>query len=107
MRNLYIYLSALSVLSPALGFRHGAAQLRDLLAYPKYDVQFLNDLPISASDGERAQAMGLDKEDEWLSLHLKNEGRRRLDNGTRPLRPEVSQRILVHLAKLISRTFYL
>jgi protein OS-9 len=81
MRNLLIYLSALSSLSPVFGFRHGAAQLRDLLAYPKYDVQFLNDLPVSASDAERAKSLGVEREEEWLSLFLSLGSRRRLSDG--------------------------
>ena len=81
MRNLIIYLSALGALSPALAVSHGAAQLRDLLAYPKYDVQFLNDLPLSDSDAARAKARGVETEDEWFDLRL-SPNRKRLGDAT-------------------------
>jgi protein OS-9 len=82
MRNLGIYLSALATLSPALGVKHGAAQFRDLLAYPKYDVQFLNDLPISSGDAGRAETLGVETEDEWTRLHLDLHERKRLSDGS-------------------------
>lgn len=90
MRNLFIYLSALNALSPVFGLRHGTAQLRDLLAYPKYEVQFLNDLPISTTDAEKARSIGIEREDEWFSLHLGIAGTKRLSNGTQPLSRSVS-----------------
>ena len=82
MRNLIIYLGALSALSStSSAVRHGAAQLRDLLAYPKYEVQFLNDLPVSASDADKAKSLGVEREDEWLHLRLGLHDRKRLSDG--------------------------
>ncbi|OCF77071.1 hypothetical protein I204_02780 [Kwoniella mangroviensis CBS 8886] len=80
-RNLLIYLFALSSLSSSsLAFRHGQNQLRDLYAYPKYEIQFLNDLPLSKSDAERCQSLGLDGEGDWLEAKA-GDGRRRLGDG--------------------------
>lgn len=81
MRYLHIYLAALGTLSPTHAISHGAAQLRDLLAYPKYDVQFLNDLPLSHSDAEQAKTMGVETEDEWFDIKLQTRDRRRLGDG--------------------------
>lgn len=82
MRNLIIYLGALSALSStSSAVRHGAAQLRDLLAYPKYEVQFLNDLPVSVSDADKAKSLGVEREDEWLHLRLGLHDRKRLSDG--------------------------
>ncbi|KAK8847521.1 hypothetical protein IAR55_005379 [Kwoniella newhampshirensis] len=82
-RNLLIYLSALSVLTPlpSLSLRHGAHQLRDLYAYPKYEVQFLNDLPISADDANRCKNLGLESEEDWIKLRpgSHGEGERLID----------------------------
>jgi protein OS-9 len=89
MRNLIIYLSALGTLSPTLAISHGAAQLRDLLAYPKYDVQFLNDLPLSHSDADRAERLGVETENEWLDLRLFTPDRRRLGDGNQVEAAEV------------------
>ena len=89
MRNLVIYLSALGTLSPALAISHGAAQLRDLLAYPKYDVQFMNDLPLSTSDADRAKTLGIETEIEWLDLRLASQDQRRLGDGSQAEPAEV------------------
>ena len=80
MRNLIIYISALCVLAEGHAFDHGAAQLRDLLAHPKYEVQFLNDLPVSQSDADRANTLGLEREEEWLDLRLSLD-RQRVGDG--------------------------
>ncbi|WVF69689.1 hypothetical protein IAT40_004468 [Kwoniella sp. CBS 6097] len=52
--------------SQVQALRHGAHQLRDLYAYPKYEVQFLNDLPLSKSDAERYTSFGVGEPGEWL-----------------------------------------
>ncbi|WVW78308.1 hypothetical protein I302_100262 [Kwoniella bestiolae CBS 10118] len=79
-RNLLIYLCALSSLSSSLSFRHGQNQLRDLYAYPKYEVQFLNDLPLSRSDALRCQSLGVDSEEQWLEPSVRDG--RRLGDGS-------------------------
>ncbi|ORX33983.1 hypothetical protein BD324DRAFT_605342 [Kockovaella imperatae] len=79
MRNLVIYLSALTALS-SHAYKHEAAQLRDLLAYPKYEIQFLNDLPISWSDADRVEKEGLERAEEWSELRLKE--RKELGDGS-------------------------
>lgn len=79
MRNLAIYLAALATLSPGLGLRHGSRQLRDLLAFPKYQIDFLNDLPLSASDADRCKAVGVEVEDEFTQVRF--EGRKGLGEG--------------------------
>ena len=70
MRNLIIYLSALAALSePSVyALHHGSAQLRDLLAFPKYDIQFLNELPLSSSDAARCQQNGLHSPDDFWAV---------------------------------------
>ncbi|OCF33859.1 hypothetical protein I316_04571 [Kwoniella heveanensis BCC8398] len=64
-------LSALALLGASQqvqvqALRHDIHQLRDLYAYPKYEVQFLNDLPLSKSDAERFTSFGLGDVDDWL-----------------------------------------
>jgi len=83
MRYLHIYLSALASLSPfpSLAIRHSASQLRDLFAYPKYEIQFLNDLPLTNSDAERCQTLGLDTEEDFLDLRIHTNGRKRVGDG--------------------------
>jgi hypothetical protein len=82
MRNLHIYLSALTFLDSALGIRHGASQLRDLQAFPKFEVQFLNHLPVTESDAARMQRDGLQHDDEWSDVHRQRASdRHRLDAG--------------------------
>lgn len=78
MRNLIIYLSALTSLSitPVLGLRHGSRQLRDMLAFPKYQVEFLNELPLSQSDAERCRAMGVEDEDDFTKVRFEGTDRR-------------------------------
>ena len=86
MRKLAIYVSALLSLSyTASSSRHGA-QLRDLQAFPKYEVIFLNDLPLSSSDAELVKA-GLDSSEDFLGLHVTashstGSSRRRLGDGS-------------------------
>lgn len=81
MRNLAIYLSALAALSAGsvTGLRHGSRQLRDLLAFPKYQIDFLNELPLSNSDAERCKAVGVEVEEEFAQVHF--EWRKRLGEG--------------------------
>lgn len=81
MRNLAIYLSALAVLHPALAVRH-SAHFRDLLAFPKYEVQFLNDLPISSSDAISCQETGLHDEAEYLVLHPELQRSTKIGDGS-------------------------
>ncbi|WWC86782.1 uncharacterized protein L201_001661 [Kwoniella dendrophila CBS 6074] len=88
-RNLAIYLCALSALSSSTTYavRHGSHnsnnnQMRDLFAYPKYEVQFLNDLPLSKTDAERCQSIGIDNESNWLEPKVNSgDSGRRLSDG--------------------------
>lgn len=90
MRNLYIYLSALSSLSAGVyGLRHGASQLRDLLAFPKYEIQFLNDLPLAESDAAKCRSLGISSLDEWLGVRAPAMGERRLGDGSAEVPPQV------------------
>lgn len=76
MRNLFIYLTALSELSSSLALRHGSHQLRDLLAFPKYQVDYLNELPLSTSDAKACLREGIDLEEEFTKTRF--EGRKHL-----------------------------
>jgi protein OS-9 len=76
MRNLAIYLSALTALSQASALRHGSHQLRDLLAFPKYSVDYLNELPLSRTDAERCKLEGVELEEEFTQTRF--EGRKKL-----------------------------
>ena len=90
MRNLIIYISAIAALSPyGHAYKHEAAQLRDLLAYPKYGMEFLNDLPLSSSDARIANDRGVNGETEWLKLKLEG-SRGRLTDGSGDIPTEVS-----------------
>ncbi len=84
MRYLTIYLYALAFLSPSASsaIRPGASQLRDLAAFPKYEVQFLNNLPLAASDADRCQTFGIEREEQFLGLRIALGERRRLSDGT-------------------------
>ncbi|WRT64659.1 uncharacterized protein IL334_001593 [Kwoniella shivajii] len=89
-RNLLIYSLALSSLAsaPGLALRHGQNQLRDLFAYPKYEIQFMNDLPLSKSDAELYQSSsssGLMDESDWLDPKgsSKGGGGKRLSDGNK------------------------
>ncbi|WWC68090.1 uncharacterized protein I206_102009 [Kwoniella pini CBS 10737] len=84
-RNLVIYLCALSSLSSTFALRQGHNQLRDLYAYPKYEVQFLNDLPLSHSDAERVKSLGVENENDWLRAKVEHEGGKRLSDGSEDL----------------------
>ncbi|WVR04729.1 hypothetical protein IAU60_001740 [Kwoniella sp. DSM 27419] len=79
-RNLLIYTLALSALAPSHALRQGSHQLRDLYAYPKYDVQFLNDLPLAKSDAERCTVEGVSREEDWISARPGT--KRRLSDGS-------------------------
>jgi protein OS-9 len=46
-----------------------AGGLQDLAAYPKYEVVFLNDQPLSASDAARCRSEGLVNDDDFLVIH--------------------------------------
>lgn len=91
MRNLAIYLAGLAVLSgPSAALGPASASFRDLLAYPKYEVLFLNDLPIAESDARRlrggepggtSSTGGLDHEDDWWSLRVPRRPEKRLGDG--------------------------
>jgi protein OS-9 len=82
MRNLHIYLSALATLSvPVIGLRHGSRQLRDMLAFPKYQVEFMNELPLSHSDAERCRAMGVEDEDEFTQVRFEGKRRRSISES--------------------------
>jgi hypothetical protein len=97
MRNLAIYLSALSVLSPPTSaLRHGASQLRDVLAFPKYEVQFLNDLPLAESDARRCRSLGIEREEEWMGLRAPFVDGRRLGDGNEQIPSEVGNAHVGH-----------
>lgn len=93
MRNLAIYLAGLAALSgPSAALGPASASFRDLLAYPKYEVLFLNDLPIAesdarrlrgggAADGSSSEAGGIDHEEDWWSLKVPRRAERRLGDG--------------------------
>jgi protein OS-9 len=81
MRNLVIYASALASLSPAWAFRPGPHQLRDLLAFPKYSVDFLNETPLSATDAAKCRSEGVELEDDFIQTRFTGEGARRRLNG--------------------------
>lgn len=81
MRNLVIYLSALSTLAPVWGFRNGPHQLRDLLAFPKYSIDFLNETPLSATDAAKCRAEGVELEDDFTQTRFTGEGARRRLSG--------------------------
>ena len=99
MRNLLIYLSALSSLSyDVRALHHSAAQLRDLMAYPKYEVSFLTELPLSASDADKAKVLGVEREEEWLNAKLLLGEKRRLSDGSTKVPTEVSVLPIQHLA---------
>jgi protein OS-9 len=90
MRNLHIYLSALSVLHPVLGIRHGSSELRDLEAFPKFEVQFLNHLPVAESEAKRSQSEGIRREEEWVRCKPGSPGMQQLGDGTADWAPAVS-----------------
>lgn len=77
--SVFLYLHLLPLL-PALAIRTGPHQLRDLYAYPKYQIQFLNDLPVSASDAKRIKEGGIGSEIEWLDMRP---GDKSLEDGTK------------------------
>ncbi|KAL7419350.1 Protein OS-9 [Cryptotrichosporon argae] len=58
----------LAPIAPASA-RRPSAQLQDPAAFPKYAVEFLNDLPLSAGDAVRSRAHGVG-EREWLEPRL-------------------------------------
>lgn len=100
MRNLLIYVSALAALFPSdvISFQHGAAHLRDLLAYPKYEVQFLNDLPIAVTDADTVRDEGLRTPHDWLSVHVSKTQRKRLSGDHDPeLNVDVSDSFILEL----------
>ncbi|BEJ14716.1 hypothetical protein CspHIS471_0404830 [Cutaneotrichosporon sp. HIS471] len=66
MSHLAIYLLALAALRPASALGVG---LQDLASLPKYQVDFLNDLPLSESDAASIRTHGLTHEDQFLALH--------------------------------------
>lgn len=74
MRNLIIYLSALSNLPASQALRHGSHQLRDLLAFPKYQIDYLNELPLSSSDAKAVLREGIEVESEFTTTRF--EGRK-------------------------------
>jgi protein OS-9 len=89
MCKVVFCLSVLASLSPSLGLRHGSSQLRDLLAFPKYEVQFLNDLPLAESDASRCRSLGIEREEEWLGLRAPFMDGRRLGDGSEAVSSDV------------------
>lgn len=77
MSHLAIYLLALAALSPARPALALGGGLQDLAAYPKYQVDFLNDLPLAESDAAEIRKFGLTHEDQFLDLHPGSEGSER------------------------------
>ncbi|ODN79542.1 hypothetical protein L202_03499 [Cryptococcus amylolentus CBS 6039] len=78
--------TALLLLLPplALAFTQGPHHLRDLYAYPKYQVQFLNDYPISESVAKLVREVGLGSQSEWEQL-IPGGGKRLGDGPTEKL----------------------
>lgn len=82
MRNLHIYLSALATLyGSGVQAGHRSSHFRDLQACPKFEIQFLNQLPISESDAKRCLEAGVQVEDEWMALRAPRVGQQRLGDG--------------------------
>jgi hypothetical protein len=79
MRNLSIYLSALAALLPSNALRHGSHQLRDLLAFPKYQIDYLNELPLSSSDAKACLRDGVEFESDFT--HTRFEGRKHVSGN--------------------------
>lgn len=69
MSHLSIYLLALAALSPARPALALGGGLQDLAAYPKHQVDFLNDLPLAESDAAAIRQYGLTHEDQFLERH--------------------------------------
>lgn len=101
MRNLNIYLSALISLHGSLALHHGPSHFRDLQAFPKYEVQFLNHLPIAESDAKECLSGGIEREEEWMGARApmlghresdrdSDRGRRRLSDGAEIVPVDVS-----------------
>lgn len=78
MSYLAIYLLALASQAQALAPNGG---LQDLAAFPKYQVEFLNHLPLSASDAAIVKRLGMAHEDEFLQLHPRRDT---IDGGEEP-----------------------
>jgi hypothetical protein len=97
MRNLYIYLTALASLHESVALRHGSSQFQDLQAFPKFEIQFLNHLPIAESDASKCESAGLEMEDEWMGLHAPI-GQRRIGSDVveANVRMDDSQSSLTH-----------
>lgn len=49
-----------------------AGGLEDLAAFPKYEVQFLNEFPLRASEAEQCKKEGLASDDDFLELKLRS-----------------------------------
>ena len=79
MRNLVIYLSALTTLLPSNALRHGSHQLRDLLAFPKYQIDYLNELPLSSSDAKACLRDGVEFESDFTQTRF--EGRKHVSGN--------------------------
>lgn len=79
MRNLSIYLSALATLLPSNALRHGSHQLRDLLAFPKYQIDYLNELPLSSSDAKACLREGIEYESDFTQTRF--EGRKHVSGN--------------------------
>jgi hypothetical protein len=79
MRNLSIYLSALATLLPSSALRHGSHQLRDLLAFPKYQIDYLNELPLSSSDAKACLREGVEYESDFTQARF--EGRKHVSGN--------------------------
>jgi hypothetical protein len=79
MRNLSIYLSALAIVLPSNALRHGSHQLRDLLAFPKYQIDYLNELPLSSSDAKACLRDGVEYESDFTQTRF--EGRKHVSGN--------------------------
>ncbi|BEI83897.1 hypothetical protein CcaverHIS002_0405010 [Cutaneotrichosporon cavernicola] len=79
MSHLAIYLLALAALRPASALGVG---LQDLASLPKYQVDFLNDLPLSESDAASIRIHGLTHEDQFLALHPASARRDTIESTT-------------------------
>jgi protein OS-9 len=82
MRNLHIYLSALVTLyGGRVHAGHRSSHFRDLQAFPKFEVQFLNQLPIAESDAKRCLDAGIEQEEDWMTLRAARVEHKRIGDG--------------------------
>lgn len=95
MRNLIIYLTAISTLSSSQALRHGSHQLRDLLAFPKYQIDYVNELPLSASDAKACLREGVELESDFTQTRF--EGRKHVGGNETHTEMGIKVSLLVNM----------